>query len=210
MPTLRYALERGAPPRLTVRWDPFRSTAEFWLDGAPLGRVDGRRVLQAGQTLALPDGSSLWVQQALLGADLHLACDGRPLHEAAGGPETLLALASGAVLVAAGMMALVSSPTRWPTMSAVQSLTMAMPPLLFGIFFLVLACKLLRAWWALVAAEALLAADTVAAASLSAQAGLPASAVVLPRLATMVLIALSIGLPGLAGWARAGGKGATR
>ena len=210
MPTLRYALERGAPPRLTVRWDPFHGAAELWLDGAPLGRVDGRRDLQAGQAFALPEGSSLRVQQAPLGADLHLTCDGKPLHEVAAGPETLLTLASGAVLVAAGLIALLGSPAPKAGALPVQHLTMAIPPLLFGVFFLVLACKLLRAWWALAAAEALLAADTVAAASLAAQAGLPQSAAVLARLATMVLIALGIGLPGLVVRARVGDKSAAR
>ena len=210
MPTLRYALERGAPPRLTVRWDPFRGAAELWLDGAPLGRVDGRRTLQAGQALALPDGSSLRVQQALLGADLHLTCDGRPLHEAAAGPETLLALASGAVLVGAGLIALLGSPAPKAGALPLQHLTMAIPPVLFGVFFLIVACKLLRAWWALAAAEALLAADTIAAAAFAAQTGLPASTAVLPRLATMVLIALGIGLPGLVVRTRAGDKSAAR
>jgi hypothetical protein len=81
MPSQSYALEKGGPRRLELRWGLLWKDFEVRLDGAQVGTAQGPEELEQGKRFALPDGSELSVQlsRTPFGGGLHLARNGEPL-----------------------------------------------------------------------------------------------------------------------------------
>src|SRR4051794_19747555 len=84
MPTKKYSLRPGEPPRLEITWIQW---GRWWknmtvrLGGVELGTLYTRKEIEAGSTFALPDGSTLEVRRpdAVCSMDLHVLLDGRPV-----------------------------------------------------------------------------------------------------------------------------------
>jgi hypothetical protein len=96
MTTRRFALERGGPRRLEVRWRWPRRDARVSLDGVPVGAPLDRRTFLRGRTLALPDGTALIVRWAKpewwsvgLGGELRLERQGVPVPGSDGDPPVV-------------------------------------------------------------------------------------------------------------------------
>src|SRR5437016_2427142 len=63
MPTRRYALEEGGPPRLEVDFTPPAREVRVRLDGAQVAQVSDENALRAEPAFPLPDGSVLRLGQ---------------------------------------------------------------------------------------------------------------------------------------------------
>ncbi len=92
----RYALERGGPKRIRLRWPLLRlRRLEVTCDDGPTWTLDRRTALQ-GATLVLPDGSSLFVRYVKrpwysvgLRDELAVERDGIPLPGSDGDPRVV-------------------------------------------------------------------------------------------------------------------------
>ena len=85
MPSGKFAFEEGGEKRLEVTWQRGWKKVIMKLDGAELAVIEGKADLKRGQTIALPDGSSLDVR--LMRGGLGLARNGEPLPGSVSSPE---------------------------------------------------------------------------------------------------------------------------
>ena len=92
----RYALERGGPRRLEVRWRWRRRDMEVLLDGARVAGPFDRAAFERGATFMLPDATTLtvrWVKPAWwtfsAGAELRVERQGVPVPRSDGDPHVI-------------------------------------------------------------------------------------------------------------------------
>ena len=194
MPTKRYSLRRGEPPRLEIRWTQW---GRWWkdltvrLDGAEVGTVATGKELQAGASFALPDGSNLQVRQAwrYLALELQVLRDGRPVPGSATDPAAQVRRAAQCVFAIAGMsivLGLLAEGLHW---EAMRAFGVGYASAVYGSIFLVLGCFVWRgSFAALLTAVILQALDGVVALAASPTTGRPPSGLILRVFFLMVMI----------------------
>lgn len=102
-----FALERGGPKRIRLRWGLFYRRFTVALEGGPTWELP-RDQLRQGRSLALPDGSSLFVRQVrrrwysiALRDELQVEHDGVPVPGSDGEPRTLGRRAGTGIIILA-------------------------------------------------------------------------------------------------------------
>lgn len=185
MPTKRYALRAGEPPRLEIRWT---QRGRWWkdlivrLDGAEVGTVATGKELQAGASFSLADGSNLHVRQAqkFLAVELQVLRDGRPVPGSATDPATQVRGAAQCLFAIAGMsigLGLLAQALHWQAMLARG---VGYGAAVEGLIFLVLGCFVWRGSRpALLAGVTLLVLDTAVSLMASPVTGRPPSGLIL-------------------------------
>jgi hypothetical protein len=106
VPTARFALERGGPKRLEIRWGRgWGSQTAIILDGKEIGTLPGRKELKEGRLFRLDDGSTLSVQFGpnLITQEFRVLLDGFPLPGSASDPAHRLRVASGVLFFIGGV-----------------------------------------------------------------------------------------------------------
>jgi len=162
MPKQFYALEKDGRRRLEVSWKAFWSDVTLRLDGEVIGKVGGRKELQTGRELVLPDGTRLKVQLVWrpLGAELEVTRDGQPLPGTASDPETRVLTAAWVLFIVGGLnivLGLLGLVLRTELLSALGA---GWTSLVFGALFLTLGfLARRRSITALVSGVVLLAGD---------------------------------------------------
>jgi hypothetical protein len=194
MPTRKYSLKPGEPPRLVIRWT---QRGRWWkdltvrLDGAEVGTLATGKELQAGATFPLPDGSQLQVRQiqSLLGVELQVLQDGRPVPGSATDPAVQVRRAAQCVFAIAGMsivMGLLAEGLHW---QALQARGVGYVSVVYGLIFLPLGCFVWRGSFpALLTAVILHSLDGLAALAASPVTGRPPSGLILRIFFLFVMI----------------------
>jgi len=105
MPSRKFKLEAGGPERIELRWSGLFNNTEVLFDGGVVGAIPDKAALKAGQRLALPDGSELWVQleEKFGGGGLAVLRNGAPVPGSDTDPATLVKNAAGIVYFIAGL-----------------------------------------------------------------------------------------------------------
>jgi len=96
MATMRYALSKGEHKRLALSWGMSYSNFTVRLDGQVIATIPNRKALEAGVSIPLEDGSSLFVYREK--GFVRISRNGRPLPGSIGDPQAKLNGAISAIL----------------------------------------------------------------------------------------------------------------
>jgi hypothetical protein len=174
MPVQTYTLDPDNPKRLSIENNAFWRGATIYLDGREIGRVPGKRELTQGQEFKLPDGSVLKVRltQSLLGSELHILRNGKPIPGSATHPETVVKSAYWALYLIGFIGILFGVAARLFHLNMLGEMGIADYSIGLGAVLIVLGFLVRRhSLPALYAGIALYAADTVLGLVLTAQTG---------------------------------------
>ena len=174
MPSQTYILDPENPKRLEIISSAFWRSTAIRLDGQEIGTVASKRELVQGQDLKLPDGSKLKVRliQSLMGSELHILRDGKPIPGSASHPETLIRSAYWALFLLSTISVLFGVVARMLHVDmlgemGISDYSIGIGIILFGLAFLVRRHSLL----ALYAGIGLFAADTILGLVLASASG---------------------------------------
>jgi hypothetical protein len=164
MPSQRYALREGGPPRLEMEWRGTYRDLVVRYDGELVGTVPDRRALVEGQSLRLPDGSMLHVQlvRRFGWTELQVQRAGQPLPGSAQDPAARQRAGYGAVFLVAGLNVLLGLLGALFRAKLLASLGIGLYSIALGAVFFLLGLLTMRgSLVALIAAIAIFALDAV-------------------------------------------------
>ena len=104
MPSEKYALEVGGPPRLEISRKPLQKKVTIRLDGKVVGTFTDEE-LEEGKAFPLDDGSAITVQSVRTpsGPKIEASRFGQPLLDSASEPSNRFGAAYGTVFFAGGL-----------------------------------------------------------------------------------------------------------
>jgi hypothetical protein len=139
MPSRKFKLEAAGPERLELRWSGIFNNTEVLFDGQAVGAIPDKAAIKAGQRLALPDGSELWVQleEKFGGGGLAVLRNGVPVPGSDTDPATLVKGAANIVYFIAGLN-LVLGAVAMAGVEFLQNLGIGLYNIAFGALYLVL------------------------------------------------------------------------
>ena len=174
MPVHTYMLGPENPKRLEIVVGSFWRGATVRLDGQEIGTVPGKRELLRGQDFKLPDGSTLNVRliQHLMGSELHILRDGRPIPGSASHPETAVRTAYWLLFLIAAVDIVFGVAARTMHVDMLAGLGISDFSIGFGVILAILGYLVRRGSLpALYAGIAVYAADTALGLVLTAMSG---------------------------------------
>ncbi len=153
MPKQTYQLEPNGPARLEISWAPLWKNISIKLDGEEIGTFASQAEFLTGKEFVLPDGKKLTIRLArtMLGSDIHISYNGKPLPGTSAHPETrvrssyMLLYFWGGLEVIFGILMMVSSKSY--SLTSYNTISMAL-----GLVYILLARLVQkRNLWALIA-----------------------------------------------------------
>lgn len=176
MPTLRFPLDPGGPPRVELTWRGIFKDVRVVVDGRELGTFPNKAALERGQTFDLGEGDTLRVafDSAFGSQGLKVSRNGEPLSGSAGDPATRLKTAVGLVYFVAGLNVVLGLIAAVVESGFLTRIGVGWGSVVEGALYGVLGWFASRRHrWALVVAVALFAIDGIVSVAASMGAGGP-------------------------------------
>jgi len=136
MPRMKYALEKGRPPRLEVSWKGLGwKDFTIKLDGLEVGKIADKKELMEGREFALDKDTILKVQsvRTLSAYELQVLVNGQPVPGSSSDPNRRLAIAYGMVFFAAGLNVLLGLIAEMIRVDFLLNMGIGLGSILFGV-----------------------------------------------------------------------------
>jgi len=136
MPRMKYALEKGRPPRLEVSWKGLGwKDFTIKLDGLEVGKIADKKELMEGREFALDKDTILKVQsvRTLSAYELQVLVNGQPVPGSSSDPNRRLAIAYGMVFFTAGLNVLLGLIAEMIRVDFLLNMGIGLGSILFGV-----------------------------------------------------------------------------